>query len=351
MFVPVKSRILTGLWLLASGLSASGGLDTLHSLRATYAADIVLMLESPKDINQGAGCAPATLGSPGSAFCVCHWDLKNQPYLAGHEIAHLFGCDHDTITEPNDNERLPYNHAFIGPAFEFATIMSYRGYIKNFYSNPDSSFTDPGTGKFYPDRGSPRCNNTRVINERIGAVATFFNPQADIALANQVWRSSDFGDVVATNSIILNGGDSLKDSSEVWLRATKSVTINSGFYLGNKAKLTITAGSTALSKKRNIEFKRADQPLSQSMPSEFSLYATTDSRGLLAHYSIPQEGNIGMSVYDASGRLIFAKALGKKLTGEYVERISADHFDRGTMYVVRLKFGKYAKVKKVISIK
>ena len=325
------------------------GLDSLRALRTNYAADIVLMLEQPTDIMKGAGCAYDGAATRDIAFCTCYWDLPHQYFLAGHEIGHIFGCGHDTITQPGNNPYFPYNHGYIAPTCGFGTIMSYYCNTKNFYSNPDSSYTDPGTGIYYPTRGSARCNNNRVINERIDSVMAFYNPQANITITNQLWRANDFGDVLATNSITLNGTDSLKDSSEVWLRATNTVTIASGFFVGNKSSLTIRAGSGALSKKRSFEENRGPQQYSQAIEIlKLSLSIARYNKRIEAHYSIPKEENIELKIFNSAGRAIFIRSLGKKIPGSYSEIIPSYLFSRGNFGIIQIQTDTRKKAEKII---
>lgn len=100
---------------------SDGKMDEFHSLRATYGADVGVMI-----VNNGSYCGrAAAIGSTAAnAFAAVHYDCATGYYSFGHEIAHLVGCRHNTEVDPTNT---PYadGHGRVVPAGGWRTIMGY----------------------------------------------------------------------------------------------------------------------------------------------------------------------------------------------------------------------------------
>lgn len=329
---------------------AGNYLDTVHTLRNNYAADVVqLYVNYPLQ----AGCGYVNANA-NTAFSVVDYYRTELQLSQEHEIGHNFGGDHDTAHDPDLDNPFTYNHGFWANynGSDWGTIMSYFGVgdRRRFYSNPDSTFRGVLRGTVL------RCDNARLHRERSAVIAGFRTPMADVAISNRTFSSSEFGDVTATNSITVGGNDTLKDSSELWLRANSSVTINSNFSVARLANLTIKTGSTALlGKQRNSSY--SNNPIAPSTPGtkgldlqNISLKALLAGNRLIVNYGLPVETNtLILRLYDLQGKLLLSRFLGNKTSGNHVENVAIQDNIKSNFYLIQLKTDKAIKSLKFIS--
>ncbi len=103
---------------------SDGYMDTVHTYRDQYGADIVVLI-----LGSGGygGLAGAIEAEDWNAFAVVNWDCATQRYSFTHEIGHLFGSEHEVGMDNFPEVPYPYNHGFIhyGPSFQ--TIMAIKG--------------------------------------------------------------------------------------------------------------------------------------------------------------------------------------------------------------------------------
>ncbi len=125
---------------------SDGYIDSIHSLRNTHNADVVVMLIND---DQACGRAKAIYAEAATAFAVCHHDCATGYYSFGHEILHLQGARHNPEADPT-NTPLSYGHGYYNSAKHWRTIMSYNcpgGCTRQrLWSNPNSSFNGDPTG-------------------------------------------------------------------------------------------------------------------------------------------------------------------------------------------------------------
>jgi hypothetical protein len=250
-----------------------------------------------------------------------------QNYLvAPHELGHNFGCEHDTISYPGTYP-FPFGHAF--SAQDWSTIMFSYGGTKNFYSNPESTYNNIPRGTI------DKCNNTRVVTIRADTMAGLTNPQNNLTLANKVWKSKEFTDVQANTSITANANDTVKDTSELWLRSTGSVTINSGFYVSRKGNLTVRAGAGALGKVQGQKnpLPPADRPVVSSQPEKATISFIYIHNALMVDYQLQKAASMSMMVFNAAGKMLISESIGYQRPGRHVRRIPLDRSFGGTIIV------------------
>ncbi len=169
-----------------------GVMDTVHPLRDGLGADIVILLS--KRSGSVCGIAQSLNPTAASAFAVVGGLTQCDSTLFAHEVAHLFGADHDpanACSNPQvqctpDSEAFakPYAHGFVRNyfasqmAFEsYATVMTYNtsstcaiGMCQRMhaFSNP-RVLDDYG----YPMGRYDSHDNARVITEQAPRIAAF----------------------------------------------------------------------------------------------------------------------------------------------------------------------------------
>ena len=168
-----------------------GYMDEVHSLRAQYGADIVLLVH---DTNGYCGQADAIYANANSAFAIVDYDCATGYYSFGHELGHLQGARHDPRNDPTSTP-FAYGHGYQDPSENWRTVMAYNcssGCTRQlFWSNPDRTYNGVATGT------ASDSNNTRVLNETASTMAGFSSatttPPTDNKLQNGVAVTSISG--------------------------------------------------------------------------------------------------------------------------------------------------------------
>lgn len=148
--------------------TTDGYMDNVHTLRNTYAADIVLLVVND---SEACGIAAAIKAVATSAFAVAHYSCITGYYSFGHEIGHLQGARHDRFV---DGTLTPYQygHGYIPASKAWRTVMGYGNNCANctriqYWSNPLKTYGGVAMGTaLYED-------NARVLNLTAPTVALF----------------------------------------------------------------------------------------------------------------------------------------------------------------------------------
>lgn len=151
--------------------TADGKMDNVHTLRDTYAADMVSLW-----INNAAYCGLAwlmTTASPtfeSNAFSVVHYNCATGYYSFGHEMGHNQGSHHDVFVNP-ENGVYSYSHGYVDTLNQFRTVMAYPNACGNctrinYWSNPNVNYTARTTG-------AANANNTLSLNNTVSVVANW----------------------------------------------------------------------------------------------------------------------------------------------------------------------------------
>lgn len=172
--------------------SSDGYMDTVHSLRNTYKADIVSLVVD----NGGGYCGIAYIMENVStsfenyAFNVVADNCATGYYSFGHELGHIMGARHDWYVDDTVNSPYSYNHGFFNAADGWRTIMSYNNGCSasggctriNYWSNPSVSYggdpmgvaggtsTSCNTGESNPDCDA---DNERTLDNTDYTVSNF----------------------------------------------------------------------------------------------------------------------------------------------------------------------------------
>lgn len=148
--------------------TSDGYMDSVHSLRNTNAADIVMFV-----IDDAASCGLASgIGATAAtAFAAVHYSCATGYYSFGHEMGHLQSARHDPTNDPTTTP-YAYGHGYQYPAGGWRTIMAYAcstGTCNriNYWSNPAKlrSGVPMGTTSTH--------HNQRVLNNTKATIAAF----------------------------------------------------------------------------------------------------------------------------------------------------------------------------------
>jgi hypothetical protein len=150
--------------------TTDGLMDNVHTLRNTYAADVVVLVVND---TEACGQAAAIKAVASNAFAVADQSCITGYYSFGHEIGHLQGARHDRFVDGTLSP-YQYGHGFIPSTKNWRTIMSYGNNCANctriqWWSSPLKTY--PATGQVmgtvtYED-------NARVLNLTAPTVALF----------------------------------------------------------------------------------------------------------------------------------------------------------------------------------
>ncbi|HLM68001.1 MAG TPA: M12 family metallo-peptidase [Longimicrobium sp.] len=150
--------------------TTDGIMDNVHTLRNTYAADVVVLV-----VNDSEACGIASsIGSTAtSAFAVAHYSCITGYYSFGHEVGHLQGARHDRFVDSSTTP-YAYGHGFIPSTKNWRTVMAYGNNCSNckriqWWSNP--LVTYPVTGQVM---GTAQYeDNARVLNTTAASMAAY----------------------------------------------------------------------------------------------------------------------------------------------------------------------------------
>lgn len=179
-------------------LENDGFFDDILSLRTTYGADIVSLIDSNSD-SQACGIGYITRPQVDPTyyaqlgFNVVGFDCISS-YSFEHEVGHNLGCAHD-LDNAGDPTSRAYSYS-VGwrfnagnPSTQYRTIMSYAPGIRIPYlSNPDISYLSSATG-------TSSANNALTINNTAPYVASF-----STAVSNGAPTSTPVPTPTATNT-------------------------------------------------------------------------------------------------------------------------------------------------------
>jgi hypothetical protein len=176
-----------------NALKASSGIPSLRELngtRASYAADVVVMLTQPGQGSCGTADQMHSLAtaSCNEAFAVVPIDCATTVYSFGHEIGHIMGADHNdgasTFSPP-----FPYSRGFVAASNKWRTIMAYetasctqpacQRILR--WSNPQVSYAEATPGSQQPAQPEPTgssdprapANNAAALNATADMVAGY----------------------------------------------------------------------------------------------------------------------------------------------------------------------------------
>jgi GEVED domain/Metallo-peptidase family M12 len=157
--------------------TSDGYMDSVHTLRNTYCADVVVLI-----VNDGAWCglANSIMASSSGAFCIVSRTCATGYYSYGHEIGHLQGARHDRYVDNTDYSPYTYNHGRTYPTGRWRTVMAYNNACSaqgvsctrvNYWSNPSVNYSGVATG--ISGGAGVGADNHLCLNNTAATVAAF----------------------------------------------------------------------------------------------------------------------------------------------------------------------------------
>jgi peptidyl-Asp metalloendopeptidase len=150
--------------------TTDGQMDNVHSLRNTYAADVVVLVVND---SEACGIAAGIGSTAASAFAVAHYSCITGYYSFGHEVGHLQGARHDRYVDGTLSP-YQYGHGFIPSTKNWRTVMAYGNNCGNctriqWWSNPLKTY--PATGQVMGT--ATYEDNARVLNLTAPSIALY----------------------------------------------------------------------------------------------------------------------------------------------------------------------------------
>lgn len=167
---------------------SDGFMDSVHSLRETYLADVVTLVCEDQD-SAGIGYVMTV---PSISFAPYAFDVIYSGALSGltlpHEIGHHMGCQHNRENSSSQGA-FPYAYGMRNCTFDgtgFRTVMSY--YCNDapripYFSTPNLQYNGIPLGIAYETNAATSCDNVRCINATAATVAAFRTTAAPVPLA------------------------------------------------------------------------------------------------------------------------------------------------------------------------
>lgn len=162
--------------------TSDGFMDNVHTLRNTYAADLVTLLVE----NAGGFCGrgwimtSVTPSFASNGFNVVARNCATGNYSFGHELGHNMSARHDWYVDSTNNSPYTYNHGHVNVSGPWRTIMSYNNQCADsgvvctripYWSNPDVLYGGAATG--VPEGSSNAADNRKALNNTAVTVANF----------------------------------------------------------------------------------------------------------------------------------------------------------------------------------
>ena len=157
---------------------ADGYMDSVHSLRDTYGADLVGLWVA----NGGGYCGIAYIMTTVSTsfenygFMVVARSCATGYYSFGHEFGHIQSARHDWYVDPTNNSPYTYNHGYVYSPGQWRTVMAYNSSCFSctripYWSNPDVLYGGVPMG--VPEGQYHAADNRKTLNNTAWTVANF----------------------------------------------------------------------------------------------------------------------------------------------------------------------------------
>lgn len=181
---------------------SDGILDSIHTSRDSYNADIVAMFIAD---TESGGLGWCRVDNQDYSFSVTLWSIAAPSYVHAHETGHNLGCAHDRANaDCGPSYTYGYGWRFFGNSgTQYRTVMSYAPgtRIPNF-SNPNRTFDGVATGVAAGQANE--SYNALTINNRDTIIEGFQLTRYDIYV-NFAYFGVQFGTASAPYSVFSSG--------------------------------------------------------------------------------------------------------------------------------------------------
>jgi hypothetical protein len=166
--------------------SGDGYLDSVHALRNTYGADLVVLFTKMDDAGGIGYLLGSPFGSPGYAFSITRVQQASWTYTTIHEIGHNMGLGHHKAQNVQPGPGL-YSYSagwrWVGTDNRrYCSVMSYEqgSYFADgmthtrvpYFSNPSLTYMGAATGE------AANGDNARTVRETKSVIAAYRQAQA-----------------------------------------------------------------------------------------------------------------------------------------------------------------------------
>lgn len=275
--------------------TSDGFMDNVHTLRNTYAADVVILFVE----NIGACGKAFIMESVGNAFedrafAVVKRSCASTNFSFPHELAHIMSARHDWFVDSTNNSPYVFNHGFTektptAPATPWRTVMAYVDDCGScprvpYFSNPNVNFPVGGDPMGVAS-GSQQANNRQTLNNTALTVANF---RCSSPSRNNVWMKDTWSDTGAEPDPA-TAGQHMWQSPYIWIRNTQDAGLlnqhqhqNPEFGATNWVYAKLHNGA-ATTQSGNLELYYANASTGLSWPADWTLLTTVPVSGFAAH--------------------------------------------------------------------
>ncbi len=270
---------------------SDGFLDSVHTLRNTYAADAVIMIvENISACGQAFIMTTVSNAFESSAFGVVRRDCSTGNYSFGHELAHLMSARHDWVADSTNNSPYAFNHGFFNPTKTWRTVMAYGSSCAGcprlpYFSNPNVDYPSGSGDWMGASSGPQQADNRQTLNNTALTVANF---RCSSPAISNVWMKDTWNDTGAEPDP-LTASEAMWLSPYIWIRNTQDANLlnqhqhqNPEFGSTNWVYVKLhNGGSTTAS--GNLELYWANASTGLSWPADWNLLGTIPVSGFAAH--------------------------------------------------------------------
>ncbi|MFN0276646.1 MAG: zinc-dependent metalloprotease [Chitinophagales bacterium] len=296
---------------------SDGLLDEISTVRTYYDADLNVLLV---DYTESENCGRAPISDIATAsnnFCILQdgCALANQ-YTFPHEIAHLFGCNHDPYVTV-DPIPYSYGHGHVNIVDGWRTVMAYTDFCDTlglecgripYFSNPDVYYdgSPTGTTDFFPFT-TVTSDNARVLNNTVDDISSIEITLSNKVLPSENIYSGEAGDVIALTSTTHSGDYIIHSGGAMTFRAGDYVTLLDGFLAEAGSNFSAYIDDCVA-----LRIASSDPEESTMDPGNTIMIYPNPSFGI---FTIDISGfhaenkNTFMRIFDASGKVVWENSI------------------------------------------
>jgi len=220
---------------------SDGILDSVHTTRDTYNADIVAMFIAD---TESGGLGWCRVDNQDYSFSVTLWSIAASSFVHAHETGHNLGCAHDRANaDCGPSYTYGYGWRFNGNSgTQYRTVMSYApGSRIAHFSNPNRTFDGVATGVAAGQANE--AYNAAVINNRDTIIEAFQLTRYDIYV-NFAYAGVEIGTATLPYNSISEGVATIGTGINAGELPTLYVRTGTSNYTGTISKpMTIRACS------------------------------------------------------------------------------------------------------------